>query len=141
MEVFINYWAVAIAAIASMFIGFVWYGPIFGKQWIALMGWREEQMNAMKTRGGMIKLYGLAFVGSLVMSYALAHTLVFSSTYLGVSGLSAGAMAGFWSWLGFVAPVTLGSVLWEGKSWKLWFLNNAYYTVSLVVMGSILGVW
>ena len=44
-------------------------------------------------------------------------------------------------WLGFIAPVTLGSVLWEMKSWKLWILNNAYYLVVLVVMGLIFTLW
>lgn len=34
-----------------------------------------------------------------------------------------------------------GVVLWEGKSWKLWFLNNAYHLVVLTVMGVILALW
>lgn len=50
-------------------------------------------------------------------------------------------MAGFWNWLGFVAPVTLGAVLWEGKHWKLWFLNNGYYLVTLLLMGAVLALW
>lgn len=49
-------------------------------------------------------------------------------------------MAGFWNWLGFIAPVTLGVVLWEGKPWKLWVLHNAYYLLALLVMGVILGL-
>ena len=136
----INYLAVFAAAVSSMILGFVWYGPLFGKPWMALMGMTPQKMEEAKARG-MGKSYATMFVGSLVMSFVLAHSLEFASTYLHVSGVSAGLMAGFWSWLGFIAPVTLGSVLWEGKSWKLWFLNNGYYAVLLPLMGVILAVW
>jgi len=133
-EVPINYLAVIIAAVANMVIGFLWYGPIFGKTWAALSGINPDPAKAE----GMGKRYVLAMLGSLIMAYVLAHSLVFASSYMQVSGASAGAMAGFWSWLGFIAPVTLGSVLWDGKPWKLWILNNAHYLVALVVMGVIL---
>jgi hypothetical protein len=75
------------------------------------------------------------------MSGVLAHSLVYASAYMKVTGVSAGLMAGFWNWLGFIAPVTLGVVLWEGKSWKLWFLQGGHYLVSLLVMGVILALW
>lgn len=137
----INYLAVVIAAVASMVLGFLWYGPLFGKQWAKLMGWSEKDMATMKAKGGMGKLYFIQALGSLIMSYVLAHALIFAGKYTNTSGISAGLMVGFFNWLGFIAPVTLGSVLWEGKSWKLWFLNNAYYLVTLSVMGVILSYW
>lgn len=137
----INYWAVIVAGVASMILGFLWYGPVFGKYWIRLMGWSDQVVEEAKQKGGMWKYYLGALIGAFVMMYVLAHSIVFASAYFEQSGASAGLMAGFWSWLGFVAPVTLGSVLWEGKSWKLWFLNNGYQLVSLLVGGSILGGW
>ncbi|RJQ13442.1 DUF1761 domain-containing protein [Candidatus Parcubacteria bacterium] len=135
----INFWAVLGAAIASMVVGMLWYGPLFGKQWMAMMGITKESMQTMKMTPKSAMTGG--FVASLVMSYVLAHSLVFAEAYLGTSGVSAGLSTGFWNWLGFVAPVTLGVVLWEGKPWKLWFLNGSYYLVSLLVMGVILAVW
>ncbi len=136
----INYLAVVGAAMVSMFVGYVWYGPLFGKLWMKEMGMSKDKMDkAMKN--GMGKSYGLMFVGSLVMSFVLAHATVFASSYLKVEGVSAGLMSGLWNWLGFIAPVTLGSVLWEGKSMKLWMLNNGYYLVTLLAMGTLLAVW
>ncbi len=41
----------------------------------------------------------------------------------------------------FVATVTLGSVLYEKRSFSLYALNNGYQLVSLVVMGAVLAVW
>lgn len=140
MQVPINYLAVLAGAVASMTLGFVWYGPLFGKQWIALSGMTPEEMEAAKTKG-MAKEYALTFVGSLAMSYVLAHAIVFASAYFSFGGVRAGLAAGFWNWLGFIAPVTLGTVLWERKPWKLWFLNNAYQLLTLLVMGTILALW
>ena len=127
-----------------MVLGFLWYGPLFGKLWMSLSGMTPEQIAACKEKGGesgMGKSYALMFIGSLIMAYVLGHALIFASTYLHASGISAGLTAGFWNWLGFIAPVTLGSVLWEKKPWKLWILNNAYYLVLLSIMGVILALW
>lgn len=140
---YVNCWAVLVAAIANIAIGFMWYGPLFGKQWTAMMGWSKEDME--KGRAKMEKegwkTYLMAFVGSLATSYVLAHMIVFTSEFFFMGGISIGLMTSFWSWLGFVVPVTLSSTLWEGKPWKLWFLNSGYYLVSLAMMGAILSVW
>ncbi|MEK7103137.1 MAG: DUF1761 domain-containing protein [Patescibacteria group bacterium] len=136
----INYVAVLVAGIISMVLGYLWYGPLFGKKWMALMGLSKEKMAGKKSKD-MTNQYGLMFVGSLIMAYAFAHSIIFASSYLQATGVSAGLMGGFWTWLGFIAPVTLGSVLWEGKSWKLWMLNNAYYLVLLLINGAMLSVW
>ena len=136
----LNYLAVIGAAIAQMVLGFLWYGPLFGKPWMALMGITPEKMDAMKQKS-MGKTYAIMTVGALLMSFVLAHALVFASSYLKAEGVTAGLAAGFWNWLGFIAPVTIGSVLWEGKPWKLWVLNAGYYLIGLCLMGIILAVW
>ncbi len=136
----INYLSVVVAAIASMVIGSIWYGPyLFGKVWMELSGHTPDPSKGQPS--AMIKSYSIMFVGSLLMAFVLDHALIYASTYTLTVGVPAGLMVGFWNWLGFIAPVTLGTVLWEGKSWKLWFLNNGYYLVTLLVMGIILALW
>lgn len=137
----VNYFAVVTAAVISMVLGFLWYGPIFGKPWMAMMGITPNNIAAAKEKGGMGTSYVLMMVGSLFMSYVLAHSIVFAGAYLAVTGVSAGLQAAFWNWLGFIAPVTLGTVLWENKPWKLWFINAGYYLVSLCLMGITLALW
>src|ERR1051325_5495316 len=132
----INYLAVLVSAIAAFVLGFLWHGLIFGKVWIRLSGFTEAHMAAAKAKG-MTGSYILAFVGNLVMAYVLAHAVIFGSAYLNTTGVSMGLSAGFWNWIGFIAPVTLGMVLWQGKPWKLWLLNNGYYLLALLVMGII----
>ncbi len=135
----VNYVAIVVAALASMVLGMLWYGPVFGKKWQALMGFTEESMKSMTMTP--MKAMGLGLVAQLVMSYVLSHSLLFASAYLQTTGMNAGLMAGFWNWLGFIAPVTVGVVLWEGKSWQLWMLNSGYYLTSLLLMGTILSWW
>ena len=136
----INFAAVFVCGVVSMIIGFLWYGPLFGKQWAALMNFDMEKMMATKGKG-MGKLYTITFVGSLVMAFVMAHSMIFASAYLHIDGIAAGLQGGFWNWLGFVAPVTLGTVLWDGKPWKLWILNNGYWLVLLLADGVILSLW
>src|SRR3989338_3050875 len=133
----VNYLAVLVAALSSMVLGYLWYGPLFGKLWMKLSGLKMG--SGAKDKMGM--LYGIATVGAFIEAYILSHVLVFASSYMNTSGLSAGLSSGFWMWLGFVATVTLGNVLWYGHSWKLWGLENAYYLTSLLIMGSILALW
>ena len=105
------------------------------------MGLTPEAMAAMKAKAmPMHYIYALMMLGSLVTSYILAHAVIFANSYLMSYGAPAGLMVGFLNWLGFVAPVTLGAVLWEGKPWKLWYIVSGYYLVSFMIMGVILSV-
>lgn len=139
-DVPINYWAVLLAGVSNMIIGGLWYSPLFfGKQWMHLMGLTKEHMEHEKKKG-MATSYLVSFIGALVMAYVLSHVFVYASTYTKTSGVSAGLMVGFWSWLGFVATVGLGSMLWEKRPFSLYLINMAYYLVTLCVMGVILAV-
>lgn len=138
----VNYLAILASAVLSMVIGSLWYGPLFGKVWIKLMGWSKSDIEKGKSdKASMMKSYGIQLIGSLAMAFVLSHALVFAKAYLGSEGVSAGLQTGFWNWLGFVAPVTLTTVLWERKSWKLWLLNNGYFLVLLCSMGVLLSLW
>ncbi|MCI0533583.1 DUF1761 domain-containing protein [bacterium] len=142
MEIDINYAAVLVSAIAAIIVGFIWYGPLFGKPWADMMGLRfnsPEEKKAMQKKA--IPSYIASFIGAIIMAYVLSHSLTFASAYLNSEGVSAGLMAGFWNWLGFVAPITIGIVFWDNKPWKLWFINAGYWLVILLVMGAILGAW
>lgn len=139
MEIPINCWAIVVSALASVLLGFVWYGPLFGKKWMALSG---IVMPATKPPMSMMaKPIIISLIGALFMSFTLAHSLVFAETYLHVTGVSAGLQGAFWNWLGFIVPTTLAPIAWEGKSWTLWLIHSGYWLVLLGIMGVILSVW
>ena len=131
----INYWAVLVATIAAMVLGFLWYGPLFGKVWIKLMGFDKKKMDK-NMKKEMKKAYMILVITTLVTSYVLAHFV----KYLGTT-VSDAMQTAFWIWLGFMATTQIGVVLWEGKPWKLYFINAAHYLVSLSVMAIIFALW
>ena len=140
MGIVINYTAVIVAAIASMAVGFVWYGPLFGKSWIALSGITPDKMEGMKKKG-MTKTYVIGLIMLFLMAYVLATNGYVWQAYMSFSGLNAAFNLAFWPWLGFFVPLLVGGVLWEGKPWKLFALNAGYYLVTLFVMACILVYW
>ena len=133
----INYWAVLVAAIASMVVGSIWYGHLFGKMFMREMGmdqWSPEKQTAMKK--SMAKAYVLQFIGSCVMFFVLAWYVV-TSVHTGVYGGVANALG---LWLGFVVPLALGNAIWGGK-YKLFWLNIGNMFITLLIAGAILGGW
>ena len=133
MEVHVNYLAVLVAAIANYVIAIIWYAAIFGKVWQKLTGITDMKPAPMNIV--------LVFIGSLVLSFVLYHSIAFGNAYVQTSGIGGGLMGGFFGWLGYIAPVTLSTKLYEKKPWGLWFLDNAFWLISLLVMGSIISFW
>ena len=135
--VVVNYISVLVAAIASFVIGALWYSPmLFGKMWMKLSNVTDKEMKKAKQKG-MSKNFVFQFLASLVMAYVLAHFVQYTES----STISDGMLAGFWIWLGFIATVMIGMVLWEGKPWKLYFVKAGHELFALAVMGAILAVW
>ena len=133
MEVQVNYLAVLVAAIASYLLATVWYAFLFPKVWSRLTG-----ISDMKPAVSQIVL---AFVGSLIMSYVLYHSITFGDAYVRMGGIPGGLMGGFFDWLGYIAPVTLMTKLYERKPWGLWLLDNGFWLLSLLLMGTIQSFW
>ncbi len=129
--------AIILATLASVAIGFAWYGPLFGKAWAKEQGWSEADMAKQKAAGGMGKSYGIMTVGSLLTAFILAQFAQLAGAVMAIDG----ATVGLWAWLGFAVPLLLSSVLWEGKSWRLYQINIGYQLVTMVVMGAIVAVW
>jgi hypothetical protein len=133
-----NYVAILITGIAGFLIGALWYSPVlFGHQWMKLTGMTEKKMKAMKKNSNMGLIMLVGFLATLLTAFILANFIGF----LGTGGPYRGLEIGFWVWLGFVFPVQLGMVLWEGKSVSLLALNTSHQLVMLIVMGAMLGAW
>ena len=133
MNVPVNYLAVVVAALANYIIGSLWYGVLFRKAWQKLSGVGEMKVTALSVVVGLI--------GALLTSYVLQHSLVFGAEYLKSNGIGTGLMGALFIWLGFIAPVTVGVVIYEKKSWAYWLLMNSYWLISLLVMSVILTLW
>ena len=132
----VNLLSVLCVAIVSFILGFLWYGPLFGKQLIKLSKVSAQSISKSKKKG-MFKPALLNFIGTLIMVYVFAG---FISLFEVINPLQ-GAVLGFWIWLAFFASTTLlGDVLWGGKPWELFVLNGFYWLVNLMLSGLLLVV-
>lgn len=132
-SVILNYWAIIVAAVATMVIGYIWYMmPVFGRTWMQLIGKQEADLK--KAAGPAM---GFMVVLSLLTAYILAHFVV----YANASTWMDGAITGFWAWLGFGFTTIASMNIYAQRPWKLTFIDAGYRLVSLVVMGGILAAW
>ena len=129
----VTLWPVLAAGVANIVIGFIWYHPkVFGATWMQLANISPQVAESKKKLMPLMVFFG--FCASVIAAYVMNH---FGIAW-GVFDWIGGVELGFWIWLGFVAPVLLGVVLWEGKSFKLFTINAGYWLVSFIVMGVIL---
>src|SRR3989344_98601 len=126
MNVDVNYLAVVVGAVVIFVLGWLWYGPFFGKKWIALSKFTPEEVAAGRNKG-MKKQLLFTLLGALITSYVLWHASAYATGFLQQSGLWCGVSAGFWAWLGFVFPGSMSRVLWEGRDRMLVTIDSGYY--------------
>lgn len=142
MEIAINWWAILVTTITSVILGSLWYGPIFGKAWMKILGMNPEDcIPTPEQKKVMYRSYALVTIGALITNCILLISITFVGAYLGAVGIMLGLQVAFCHWIGFVAPVTLGSVLWESRPWKYWFITAGYYLVILLINGAVLASW
>jgi len=132
----INFLAVLISAVVAMALGAIWYMPrVLGEKWMKYMRLSPMDLDKAKEKG-MAKSYVFNFLTWIVLSFVLAQFLIFFNA----TGVVDGMVVAFWSWLGFVATLSLGDVLWDPRrSFPLWVVNNIYNLVTFLVIGAILG--
>ncbi|HTE42525.1 MAG TPA: DUF1761 domain-containing protein [Steroidobacteraceae bacterium] len=128
----VNWLAIVVAALAGFAIGGVWYGPLFGKAWMAATGMTEAKAKA----ANMARTFGLTFVLNLVASASLAM-LLSDPTFGWQQGLFYGAITG----LTFVSTALGITYLFEQRPLSQFLINAGYQTVNFATMGVILGAW
>jgi Protein of unknown function (DUF1761) len=135
----VNLWAVLVAAVSTMIVGFLWYSPmLFAKPWTVLMGYDpndKAKMDEMRKSAG--KSYAISFVASLVAALVLGKIIDVTSVQSPLYGMK----IGFAVWLGFVTTVQLTAKLFGNQPTKLYLINTGYQLVCYLVMGVILAVW
>ncbi|MFA7277939.1 MAG: DUF1761 domain-containing protein [Candidatus Gracilibacteria bacterium] len=135
----INYWAVLVCAIASMIVGSVWYGPIFGKKWMQICGADKLDMEARKK---MQKAAGPLYLAQFLLT--LLQLWVFANILNYWPGASTVWIAVF-MWVGFIMPTIAGSSMWNNDAskvkWARFLIQSGYQLVMFIIFGLILGLW
>lgn len=159
-----NFLTTAVAALAPLVMGFIWYGPmLFKKAWMKEMGFTEESLKG----GNMALIFGLSYVLSFLMAFVLQtlviHQFGAQSVLMGEPGFAEETGEAFTYFQDFMAtygdrfrtfghgalhgtmiglliglPIMGTNALFERKSLKYALINAGYWTVTLALMGGIL---
>lgn len=132
-----NWFAVIAASLVGFAIGFIWYGPMFGKTWMNSVGMTEEDAQ----NGNMGKIFGVSFLFQIVMAFFLAMFFFGDPETASMIDASSGAFYGFLTGFGWVAMSIGVNALYEQKSWAYIFINGGFWVVVYTLMGLILGAW
>ncbi len=137
MNSIINYWAVIGCAVAAMVVGAVWYGPLFGRAWLKVIGATAADLAArreMQKRAA--PLYAIQFLLTCFQVFVLAHYV-----RLGLGGVE----SALWIWAGFIVPTIAGTAMWNNDSrqvaWARFLIQVGYQLVVFVIFGLILTIW
>lgn len=157
-----NYIIFFLAAIVPLFVGFFWYGPLFGNVWMKEMGFTKENL-----KGGNIAItLVLSYLFSLFIAFfllpATIHQMGVYSTLAGEPGFSEntgqaysyflefianygdrfrtfkhGAIHGVLTSIFLVLPILAIIGMFERKSVKHVAINVGYWIITLAVMGGL----
>lgn len=158
-----NYYIFFLTALVPLLVGFIWYGPLFGKAWMIEMGFTKETLQG----GNMPLIFGLSYLFSLFVAFfllpATIHQMGVYSTLADEPGFTEntgeaftyfqdfisnygsrfrtfkhGAFHGVLSGVFLALPILSIIALFERKSVKYVAINAGYWIVTLAIMGGLI---
>ena len=131
-----NLLPILVSGVVSLILGFIWYGPLFGKAWARHTGWTEEKVKALPA-SRMALTYGLTFVAAMVSAYILSVL----AEAVNASGIMDGFLLGLLIGVGIAGMAFATTHLFEHKRLGLWLIVAGYEVLYLAVAGIIVTVW
>ena len=127
--------AIVLAAIVSFMFGWLWYGVLFPKQWMAAAGRTQAEL---KSEGGPSPApFVISFIALLVMAWVLGT--IIHNFDPGQVTLRHGALTGALLWLGFVATTLVVNHTFQGAKPALTVLDAGHWLGVLVLQGAVIG--
>lgn len=127
----LHLWAVLLGVVAHAVIGMIWFGPLLGKRWMALVGKTPDELGNP----------GKAMLGALLTSLFKAYFLDRIVTGMGADGIGSAIMIAFWIWFGFILMYDLLKYFYEGRSSGLVTLDTGFNLVWFIATGAIIGAF
>lgn len=135
----VNIWPILISMILSVVLGFIWYGPLFGKKWMTLSN--IPMPDPKPSASMMVKPMIISFIGAIFMSYVLTYLISFHNGFYQTSGYMSAILTGVFVWIGLIVPVYLNFLGWEGRPKTLFFINSGYWLVFIVISSAIINAF
>ena len=127
----LNWLAILAATAAGFVLGGLWYGPLFGKAWLAAIGKTADEIEPTP----------LPFVVSFFTAAVTAVLLAVLIQALGIASAAAGALLGLAVGLGFIATAMASDSAFCGWGLNLFLIQAGYRVSYSLIMGAILAAW
>ena len=126
----INWLGMLLGIVAGFVLGALWYGPLFGKQWMQALGIVKD--DAKKVNMGM--LFGGSFITYIVLGVIIAIIYKLTNGNCWQHGLHIGALVGLAS-----TTTIFNNALYEMKPLKLMLINGVYALLNAAIIGLAIG--
>lgn len=124
---------IVLAIVASIAIGFLWHGPLFGKRWMAYNGMTPPRKEDMKFS---MMVPGLAM--SAVMLFVQAAVLGRAFQLVALANVWQALIIAVIIWLPFIALTLANIHTWSGKPKGMTVLDAGYSLASMLATAAIL---
>jgi hypothetical protein len=121
----VNLLAVGLSTIACMFLGMIWYGPLFEERWAKLHGIKANKDN----KEGMGKTMLCGLINTFVMVYGVGLLLALTNP----TSVQQGLMIVAAIWIGFAATVKGADAVWAKKPWQLFWIDGGYGLLAVLI--------
>lgn len=133
LDVNINIAKLVLSVLGFMGLGYLWYGPLFGKQWRHLVKIHDDNISKKEMQSSMLN----AVLVGIIMNFVYQHFTQMSIYSFGGSKFAASLQTGIWIWLGFIATTIVMNNTYERKPKKLTYINAGYLLAVMVVFAII----
>lgn len=124
---------ILLAIVASFVVGFLWHGPVFGKQWMAY-----NNMTPPKKEDIKFSMMLPGIFANIVMVFTQSAVLGRTFQIVSLANIGQALIIAILLWLPFTALAIVNSYAWEGKKIGHMCLDACYYLVSTCVVASVL---
>ncbi|MDZ4714342.1 MAG: DUF1761 domain-containing protein [Cytophagales bacterium] len=133
-ELKINYLAVLACVVFLHALGFVWYGPLFGEPWMAMVGLDMAALEANPPGAGV-------WITNLISSVASVYMLAWVLAKMNVTSGVRGAVMGFLLSFTFHHLTEMNGNGFAMMPYRLAWITGGFSLVGMAVSGFILGAW
>lgn len=126
-----NWYAILAAAVAFYAVGFLIYGALFSKQWMALSGYTKEQLAPHRWK------MGVSWIMPVLSAIGLA--LVFKAAH--VDNIAVGVWTALEVWFFIVLSTRLYSFVYSPERAGLLVMDAIHLLLGYLVAGAIIAGW
>lgn len=127
----LNWLAAVVGGAAYFVIGWLWYGPLFGKAWMKEKGMVEQPEPPEP----------VVFLYSLILQVIAGVSIGIFIAALGIDTAVRGLYIGLAAGAGFVLTTVGVNGIYNDMSLKLFAIDGGYHLVGFAAAGLIIGLW